>query len=387
MADSRYFGFTRPARAIAELDGLRALAVLLVVGRHAVWPFYQQTGSLLPVGPWDLALPLVNGWVGVDLFFVLSGFLITLHLLRRGGGISDFSHYLGARALRIVPAYVAVLVLVIAGAIPLYEVAPHVLAVRVIYHLLFLQDYLPANIVVAYWSLGVEEKFYLIAPLVVLAAARCTDAKRRYLYLGGLILLPTVLRVVTAVQHPGLTDYEAFFPTFRSPFHLTFDGLAIGVACAFIFRDQVAGTRPRWAVPLFRLSAAMLVWQLFAGELLGDIGWYEKTLQPLVLSLTFGGLLLAAACGGTAGAILTSRPLLVVARISYPLYLIHMTLVAAAAVLAGYALGGGVAELSRYLVIYLSLSFSAALILHFAVEKPFLLLKDQLWSGAPRLAS
>lgn len=385
--DARYFGFSRPAQAIAELDGLRALAVLLVVGRHAVWPFYQQTGNLVPIGGWDLALPLVNGWIGVDLFFVLSGFLITLHLLRRGGGVSDFSHYLGARALRIVPAYVAVLVLVIAGAIPLYEVAPQGLTVRVIYHLLFLQDYLPANIVVAYWSLGVEEKFYLIAPVVVLAAVRCADAKRRYLYLGGLILLPTVLRVVTALQHPGLTDYETFFPTFRSPFHLTFDGLAIGVACAFVFRDQAANTPSRWAVPLFRLSAAALVWQLFAGELLGDIGWYEKTAQPLVLSLTFGGLLLGAACGGSRGGILTSQPMLVVARVSYPLYLIHMTLVASAAALAGYALGGGVASLVWYLAVYLSLSLGAALILHYAVEKPFLLVKEQLAVGSPRLAS
>ncbi len=70
-----------------------------------------------------MAVPFLNGWIGVDLFFVLSGFLITHHILRRGGGrpLAKFGYYSSARALRIVPSYVAVLALVIAGTIPLYR--------------------------------------------------------------------------------------------------------------------------------------------------------------------------------------------------------------------------------------------------------------------------
>ena len=61
--------------------------------------------------------------------------------------------YLAKRALRIVPAYYAVLLVVAAGLVPLYAVPQDVLAIRIAYHALFLQDYLPANIVVVFWSL------------------------------------------------------------------------------------------------------------------------------------------------------------------------------------------------------------------------------------------
>ena len=129
--------------------------------------FYDAAHPLLPIAGWDAAAPLLNGWVGVDLFFVLSGFLISKHLLAQretSKGLA-LGPYLVKRALRIVPAYYAVLLVVAAGLVPLYAVPQEALALRLGYHALFLQDYLPANIVVVFWSLGVEEKFYLLAPL------------------------------------------------------------------------------------------------------------------------------------------------------------------------------------------------------------------------------
>lgn len=383
----QYFAFSRVERAIAELDGLRAIAILLVLGRHAVWPIYEKSGYLFPAGSWDVVLPLINGWIGVDLFFVLSGFLITLHILRRGGGqsMANFGHYLSARALRIVPSYFAVLALVIAGTIPLYEVSSENLTLRAVYHLLFLQDYFPPNLVVAFWSLGVEEKFYLVAPILVLAAYRSDSASRRYAFLAGLIVLPLIFRAVTAFKHPEINDYYWFFRTFRSPFHVSFDGLAVGVCCAFIYRHRSkysGGSQPLWPKQLFWLSMILLMLQLFVGELLGQIGLYEKVFQPLVLSLTFGGLLLSVASGGAKGGLLRSKILLIVARISYPLYLIHITFVPLALALSGYTFGASPYEFLRYLAIYSILSFAAAFVLHFSVEKPFLLLKDYLWKSS-----
>ena len=385
---ARYFAFPRTAGAIAELDGLRAIAIILVLGRHAVWPVHQGGQGLLAIGDWDLVTLFLNGWIGVDLFFVLSGFLITHHILRRSGRRSmiKFGPYLAARALRIVPAYLAVIALVVAGAVPLYQLQPEHLSLRLLYHLMFLQDYFPSNIVVPFWSLGVEEKFYLVAPFIVLAAARCRTPVGRYGFLAGLVLLPAVLRVVTGLQVPGITDYGSYFPVFRSPFHLSLDSLAAGVCCAFIYRDraQHTGSRtPGWPAPLFWLSMLALLVQLFAVELLGRIGWYQIALQPLVLALTFGGLLLSAACGGTRGDLLRCRPFLIVARISYPLYLIHITFVPLALAWSGYAAGAGLGHFLLYLGGYLLLSLTAAFVLHFSVEKPFLLVKDLM--GQTRL--
>ena len=78
-----YLSVSRRQGAIPELDGLRGIAILLVLARHAVRPIYEQHGELLRLGNWDIAYPLLNGWMGVDLFFVLSGFLVSHHLLKR----------------------------------------------------------------------------------------------------------------------------------------------------------------------------------------------------------------------------------------------------------------------------------------------------------------
>ncbi|TIT79874.1 MAG: acyltransferase, partial [Mesorhizobium sp.] len=127
------------------LDLVRSAAILLVMLRHGERALHLAAGDA-DLGA--LQTIFLNGWVGVDLFFVLSGYLIARHLLRAGVGSPDFriGRYLAMRALRIVPAYFAVLALVVAGAFPLFGVAPERLALRVVYHLVFLQDYLPSDI-------------------------------------------------------------------------------------------------------------------------------------------------------------------------------------------------------------------------------------------------
>ncbi|WP_282608990.1 acyltransferase [Pelagibius sp. Alg239-R121] len=387
-AAAAYFAFPRSTSAIAELDGLRALAVMLVLGRHAVWPLFSGDAQRLDFSGFDVTVPFLNGWIGVDLFFVLSGFLITHHLLRRGAEtpLAQFRLYLGARALRIVPTYLAVMLLVVAGVVPLYQIAPELLSFRVFYHLLFLQDYLPANIVVAFWSLGVEEKFYLLAPFLLLLAVRSGSSVWRYAFLCGLIFLPFLLRVVTNLQHPEITEYGAYFPVFRSPFHLTFDGLAVGVFCAFVSHEHYGFGRKqglRWPIPLFWAAALLLLFQLFGWELLEEAGIYEKLFQPLVLSITFGGMLLAAVQGGAPRLLLGNRCLLVVARISYPLYLIHIPLVPLALAMTGYRVEQGFDGFLGFFAGFWALSFLAAFALHFSVEKPFLLLKDRLSQKHP----
>ena len=77
-----YFSLTRKTTAISALDGLRGLAIVLVLLRHATLPFQTTEIPILPVLGWDAATPLLNGWIGVDLFFVLSGFLISTVLIR-----------------------------------------------------------------------------------------------------------------------------------------------------------------------------------------------------------------------------------------------------------------------------------------------------------------
>ncbi len=385
-----YWRFPRPSGAIGALDGLRAIAVLLVLLRHAAFPVVEALGGpAWPLGGYDLATPLINGWIGVDLFFVLSGFLIAGQLLRleqRPGGLR-YGPYLTKRLLRIYPTYLFVLLLVAAGAFPLYQVNQADLVWRLGYHLAMLQDYLPSDFVVAFWSLGVEEKFYLFAPLLLGLGFFVRHPRRRLWLLTAAVLLPLLLRLLTALSLPGPIDYVTFFRRFRSPFHCCLDALAIGMIAALLYRRAAAiglAHVRRQAQCLAWGSLAAIVALLCATPLLATITLWDETLQPTVIAVAFGALLLGAALGGGPRRLLESASLGVIARISYPLYLVHLPLLPLAWVLAG---GTAVAPpLQQLLPIFLLLSGLAALLVHFLVEKPFLLLKDRVGRDTPRQA-
>jgi len=382
-----YLRMERSPNALAELDGLRAIAILLVLARHAVRPFCAPGSPLLPIAGWDAAAPLLNGWVGVDLFFVLSGFLIARHLLARleAPDRLDIGSYLAKRALRIVPAYYAVLLLVAAGLVPMYPVPPDALGLRLGYHALFLQDYLPANIVVAFWSLGVEEKFYLLAPLILAAVVALRRPESQLTAVVALALLGPALRSVSALLHPEIDQYGPFFYTFRSPFHACIDALMIGVACALLYhhRDRLAWLRhPATALSLLGGGLALASWLLFAAPLLAHIDGFDKVLQPLLIALAAGAILAGLVLRGRPVAALRRPSLLVLARLSYALYLVHLPLIPGLIWLLDGPLGLAQAapplRFAAFLPLFACASLLAAALLHYLVEKPFLLLKDRL---------
>ncbi len=377
----------RPAGSVAELDGLRALAIVLVLFRHAVVPFRPAGHALLPIAGWDAATPLVNGWMGVDLFFVLSGFLITHHLCGRYGGVLDrrsAGDYVLRRALRIVPAYYAVLFVVAAGLVPLYAVEERDLGRRVLDHLLFMQDYLAPDIVVVFWSLGVEEKFYCFAPLLLAAVLRVRRPALQYASLGAVALLPTFFRWQTATAFPGPLDYPTYFQLFRSGFHLSFDGLVLGMLCALVYRDRA---RSPWlqdrrvATTIFWVGAVVVAGLLGATPLTDDVGRFDEVYLGAVIAVGMSALLLGLVLGGGPRRWFQGYGAFVVSRLAYGLYLTHYALIPAAMALAhaasGSATASPLARFGLFLPIYLGLSFAAAAVLHYAVEKPFLTLRDR----------
>ncbi|MEP1208930.1 MAG: acyltransferase [Rhizobiaceae bacterium] len=384
---SSYLTFERAQGSIDALDGLRMLAIALVLLRHAMKAMESQVGSAfelaLPWGSWNFATPLLNGWMGVDLFFVLSGFLIGSHLIRRRENFSTASlgRYFGARALRIVPTYFAVIFLVAIGFFPLYKPLSQDMTASVIWHLLFLQDYLPSDLIVAFWSLGVEEKFYIIAPLLILGTGRLGRLRVRMIAYGVLLVLPMLLRWLTLQSIEfDFASYRAYFETFRSPFHLTFEGLLIGVICAEIFACQICRQRyGRIAKPLLLLGSAIIAAHLVPVNLMAEITLYDILLQPLLLSIGFGLILLAMALINPKTGWAASRFSLIGARLSYSLYLVHMALIPAAMVPALLSGADGLALFAIFFASFMVLSLAASLALHFTIEKPFLQIKSRLF--------
>src|SRR5438067_7660244 len=189
---------------ILALDGLRGIAILLVVVCHFVSNLHIAADGWA----WPLVAIAHAGWTGVDLFFVLSGFLITGILIDARGSDSYFKAFYARRALRIVPAYYGFL-------FAIFVVLPFL-------HLGAGNDYMLArehqswywlyltNVMMAigeipgrgpypstlFWSLAVEEQFYLLWPLIVAASPPRTLRK---ICVGGVVLC-VVLRIVGVVS-------------------------------------------------------------------------------------------------------------------------------------------------------------------------------------------
>ena len=389
-----YFRLLDDLGAVPALDGLRGVAIVMVVLYHVVDSFAPAGTTLLGVGGWDLARPLLSGWMGVNLFFVLSGFLITWHLLRRWprGEVHSVRIYLARRFIRIAPTYYVVLAITAAGLIPHYVVDGNLLGLQVAWHVAFLQDYLPSSILGPFWSLAVEEKFYLVMPVVFLTACRLPRLSHRITLLAGIALVPLLLRIANYAVTPEIAE-ASFLRDWRNPFHLNLDGLFAGVIIAWLFTE-------RTRVPLLdrrdigpwsiRAGVLLIAALMIAPGVLDDtLFFYFVAVFPLTALgmglIVFGAVLRPPGSNG----LLESPWLARAGRIAYPWYLTHVLVLHWAwgeLMLRAPAIESlsRAAQLAVFLPIYLAGSILAALVLHFLIEKPCLLLKDSI--GRPRRA-
>ncbi|MFO1426559.1 MAG: acyltransferase [Steroidobacteraceae bacterium] len=222
----------RPARW-AALDGVRAIAILLVIPHNA---------DIYPADPgpfWPLAIGASVGWIGVQLFFVLSGFLITGQLLDAVGSPHYFRDFYLRRALRILPLYYLTLFvgLILLRAL---SIAPPLSAGESsaqVWLWLFLNNWVqPFGSTVHgfehFWSLAVEEQFYLVWPFIVLA---CREAGLLRACVAALVL---AVLTRTSLFLAGTThDANYMFTICRM------DALALGAIAALLVRRPAATAR------------------------------------------------------------------------------------------------------------------------------------------------
>lgn len=326
---------------IPSLDGLRGLAIALVLLHHCE-PRVRALG---------LGTAAAWGWAGVNLFFVLSGFLITGILLDERSGPHLFRNFYARRGLRIWPLYFLVVPLVYFGFAPGASWSGRH---GWIYFLFYVQNLFPGLSGALYptWSLAIEEQFYLIwAPLV------------RWLHpkLLGVLLLAVLGSGAALRLHFGgrLTPVNTLY-------HL--DGLAAGCLLALALRWWPAGSR-HWARIGWLLLVAGAAASVFAAQ--AAPAWLNTA-----LAVVFAGAVLLAAVAPRAQG-LGWAPLRGLGKISYGVYLIHMPL---------FVLLGGVdvwldrthAGAGGDLVIVLlrlAVTLAVATLLWYGFERPILGLK------------
>ena len=205
-----------------SLDILRAFAILLVLGRHM--PPYPYNNIFIKT---LLDAYGRGGWIGVDLFFVLSGFLISGLLFaehKKTGSIS-FKRFFIRRGLKIYPAFYVM----IAATLMLTALTPHALLTE----LFFMQDY-AAGLWNHTWSLGVEEKFYLLLPLLFILLSKINKFKK-----APFNVIPVIF-IFVSVSCLGLRLFHAHFSPYQHlthlfPFHLRVDALFWGVTISYFY--------------------------------------------------------------------------------------------------------------------------------------------------------
>jgi peptidoglycan/LPS O-acetylase OafA/YrhL len=257
-----------------------------------------------------------HGWLGVDLFFVLSGFLITGILIDSRESEHYFRNFYSRRVLRIVPLYLTCILIMYFG----YPGAGAYFRLSLLYlanFAYFFRVKTPHGPGV-FWSLAVEEHFYLVWPLVV-------RFLNRFWLLGftALIVLGTpILRGVCT--HAGMDPELEIYPYsfFR------FDGLALGAMLAIWVRSRYYGRSSAWTLAGLLIGSSCLI--ALIGLPFGITG--TKTVAGTAFHYTqaefvFAGLMALALAyrGSTFTSFLRCRPARITADLSYCIYLIHLT--------------------------------------------------------------
>jgi peptidoglycan/LPS O-acetylase OafA/YrhL len=309
---------------VKELDGLRALAILLVVGWH-----YLGTGDGAASSTWRA---FIFGRVGVDLFFVLSGYLITSILLANATSPSYFSTFYARRSFRILPIYWLMLIIYLIG-IHLRGSGPMLFGGPLPWwsYVIGLQNIWMAidqNYGAAWlggtWSLAIEEQFYLIFPLVIYLMSPRTLPR----LLIALVLLCPVARIISY----SLGDHLGYYVLMP----LRADILAIGALIAWLeFSGSISSSVRRIFQIVFWTAACFF--PVFAWYVeLSDFNmamWGHTYLVALFGSMVF---LVLDRKGAPELAFLRSAPAAFFARISYALYLNHTNTLILAFLAAGY---------------------------------------------------
>ncbi|MEZ4390737.1 MAG: acyltransferase [Polyangiales bacterium] len=366
------------------LHGLRVLAILSIVQLHVSMGFRK----------WGFPPPWyersVSIWFGMDLFFLLSGFLIGSMLMRdpTSARPASAARFWARRAFRIIPPYYAVLAALTLAASPAQRA-------NVWHEFAYLTNYFPVRsepIMLWAWSLCVEEHFYLAVPLVLAAVSLLRSPARRMSALVALWGSGVALRVAFVASRSGWT-LDSLLREVYGRTHLRYDILVAGVILAELQHHHGDRVRAALARPRVRAAAWALIGACFALLL-----WPPQVIpEPLRWSLWWG-VLTAAMYGplvlllvnreSSLTRFLGARAFIVLATFGYGVYLVHIPVgdhvVVPAVLLAGIAALRAGVLLPAWLVWGVALaltwavSVAIAYALHLAIERPALALRDRM---------
>jgi len=361
------------------LDLMRAIAIL--------WVMLWHMRLALRPGLWSG--PANYGWMGVDLFFVLSGYLIGSQLLRpyTRGILPSIGGFYMRRAFRVLPAYLTVLLFYFA--IPGFREAP---GLSPAWQFLtftenFRIDYLNDQAFSHVWSLCVEEHFYLVLPLLILLLMRRPSFGKALSVILGILCFGIAVRAYIYLHHVAIfprDDYGfalAYVEKIYYPTHTRLDGLLVGVTLA-----TIKSFRPLWwqramsrGYLLLISGLALCAWAMW---LFNDRPSFSGSVMGFPVLAIGLGLLIASSIAPSSP-LSKIRGFGLVAALAYSTYLTHKEVIHFI-----YHHLPRLVEARGWIAlsIYFAFSFAAAFVLYMAVERPFLRLRERITSRAAKAA-
>lgn len=367
--------FVRPQHNLPALDGLRAFAIIFVVAMH-VNGLYLDLGKTSFI---NQIPPFKGGWMGVPLFFILSGYLIGSQIWKEylRDGTIQVGRFILRRGFRIWPLYY-ILCLVFYFSF----LGAHIPIEGFLSNLFFLSNYWSDDgAIPGAWSLSTEEQFYILAPALLLLSVNVFKKKPLSFYRRGLYFLffaPILLRYITWDLILGLSSYEInpYMESIYRPFHTNCEGLIAGLIISNIKLD------PSFRQPAFFKYKMTLLGGLL---LLMVLSVQSKIyFNFTVIAVTFGWLMwICLEKNHHISQFLSSPIFYPISKTSFCIYLIHIyviKLVLPENLFLDVPMG-------KYIGMILSLffvlvgSFLISCLLYLLVEKPFLNLRNRHFSN------
>jgi peptidoglycan/LPS O-acetylase OafA/YrhL len=309
-----------PARRnqhIPALDGIRGLAVLLVIIFHCM--HMEHAGNALDTQIYRMSAAC---WCGVDLFFVLSGFLITGILIDAKEGRHSFRNFYARRVLRIFPLYYGLLLFKLL-IVPMIAHAPAGSHHADIWYWLYVSNWaqglgakgLHPGLGLT-WTLAIEEQFYMFWPLIVFCCGRKT------------LLKICAAMVVAAVLFRVTIEMSLHLPMGHELTPARIDSLAMGAMAAILLREIDLATLHRFARVALAGGAVILA-MIFAKDGLWAGPGLMNMFGLTAWGMVFAGMVIFAAtlpAERSYTKALMARPLLWLGKFSYAIYLFHATI-------------------------------------------------------------
>ncbi|NOQ16141.1 MAG: acyltransferase family protein [Methyloprofundus sp.] len=379
------------------IDGLRAISIIWIIAMHTLWMFgyFLDKQAFIEFSTRTELGPFFQGHLAVDTFFVISGFLIGYYLFSeyRQKQTLQLQRFYLRRALRLLPAYFAVMLLVaMAAPINLHNIWANIF---------YINNFLPVTeqFMPWTWSLAIEEQFYILLPCLILVIGR---SKHTLFILTLIFLMSFIVRFAISYYnqlqlplalHEVIDQQQMFhyFDVIYDKSYSRYGGLIVGVIVAYlsVYTQAVTFLKTHHGIRLGLWWLSLLLLALYISTPINEIkagvleSAYIIALVRNVFSLAIGYSILYSLCVERQSWLincLSSRFWYPFAQLSYSAYLLHLIVITFCAQYLYPDMHLSFIALLGLILLMLVVTFSTALLIYLSIEKPMIELRNKRFS-------